>query len=376
MATNEKWEKLYEAIERIQGEYGTTIISEPSKVRGLILDFAPMIANEAKAFANVLSVQDIVRYISGDGDIHAEYLVSKIEDNMGLSAEWSEKIAYGLLMLVGKTVEKRSKFNKTIETEITPLDTSTIATSAELKTKAVNTQTYEQRLISSGFSRLSNKLWDRAKEDFETALRTSSYPRAYVGLMMSTLHIRVEKEIPLCDSAIEEDPNWKKAMKYATGSYKDKLQRYAREHRRLISEKKKRSLISNSQKTNLTKNSTTTQPTKTTSKQVNTKQAKNDVSTLGMITFFLGLAVVLASFVFGIYGWFAETGLSWIMYYLILIGGSVSGLLITCFEGFRSSKEDVIESLQFAAIYGIAVPVVVTIIGLIGNLIKWLINLI
>jgi len=376
MVTNGKWEKLYEALERVYSEYGPSVISEPRKVRSLILDFAPMATIEAKAFASVLSAQEIKRYILNNGDIHVEYLVSMIEDNMGLSTEWAEKIAVGLLILTGKTTGKSSRFIDDGASD--SLNTSTIATSVVTKTKTANTQSYEQRLISSGYSRLNNKLWDRAREDFEIALRTSSYPRAYVGLMMSTLHIRVEKEIPLCDSAIEEDPNWKEAMKYATGSYKDKLQRYAREHRRIIDEKKKKTESSKSEKTVISGNekSTINQITKTFTKQTNTKQDKNSISVVGIILFFLGLTVVLASFVFGIYGWFANTGLPRLLYYLIVTGGSVSGLLMTCFDEFRSTKKDVVDSLWFVAVFGIAVPVVVTIIGLIVNLIIWIINLI
>lgn len=389
MDTNGKWEKLYGALERIYSEYGSSVISEPSKVKGLILDFAPMVTNEARAFSNVLAVQEIIRYISSDEDIYIEYLVSKIADNMGFSTEWAEKIAVGLLMLTGRSAQANIELVSSSEKEIKDLTANTLITTTTIvqddsnsmigsKTQLNNTQSYEQRLISSGYSRLSNKLWDRAKEDFEIALRTSSHPRAYVGLMMSTLHIRVEKEIPLCDSAIEDDPNWKTAMKYATGSYKDKLQRYAREHRRLISIKKKNTSSPKGEKTVTVRNTkpTSSLPSKTASMQTDTNKDKVSLSAIGMIMFFLGLAAVLVSFVFGIYGWFANTGLSLLMYYLIITGGSIAGLLMICFDELKSSKEEIKKSLQFAAICGLAVPIVVTIIGLIGNLIIWIVNLI
>ena len=54
MNMNDKWGKLYAALKDINNNYGADIVSAPNKVKNLLLDFAPSIPNEVKAFSNVI----------------------------------------------------------------------------------------------------------------------------------------------------------------------------------------------------------------------------------------------------------------------------------------------------------------------------------
>ena len=364
MNTNDKWEKLYAALKDIHCNYGADIVSEPNKVKNLLLDFASGIPNEVKAFSNVICEQDINRYISGGAEIQMEYLVSRIEDNMGLSTEWAQKIAVGIFALLGKTVPLKvqtTQEKKKPEAQTAPTTVTKTTKTTPPKSKPQKTQSYEQQLISSGYSRLSNGLWDKAMESFDNALRTSSYPRAYVGKMMATLHIRKESEIPLFDREFETDPNWIKAKNNATGSYKDKLLRYEREHRTHLSRIKQ------------SKQSKPVQPIATQKQVVQSQQtstkAKKEPSNFGMVMCILGLLLLLATVIFGLYAWFAETGLSLLTYYLIMLGASCVGTLLAFSDGgFK-------ETLRCLAMFGLGIPTAVTVIGLIGDLIIWIVKL-
>lgn len=363
MDMNEKWEKLYAALNDIRVNYGTGIISEPNKVKNFLLDFAPSIPNEVKVFSNVICEQDINRYISSAAELQMDYLVSRIEDNMGLSTEWARKIAVGIFSLVGQTVPvsvQMSPEKKQPEQQTTTTSTSKTAKTPS-KSKPKKTQSYEQQLISSGYSRLSNELWDKAMESFDNALRTSTYPRAYVGKMMATLHIRKENEIPLFEREFETDPNWIKAKNNASGSYKDKLLRYEREHRTHLS------------KSDQNKQSKPVQPVSTQKRVVQPQKkipkAKKEPSNFGMVMCIIGLLLLLATVIFGLYAWFAETGLSLLTYYLIMLGGSCVGTLLAFSDGgFK-------ETLRCLAMFGLGIPAAVTVIGLIGDLIVWVVNL-
>lgn len=363
MNMNDKWEKLYAALKDINNNYGADIVSAPNKVKNLLLDFAPGIPNEVKTFSNVICEQDINRYISSGAEIQMDYLVSRIEDNMGLSAEWAQKIAVGIFALLDKSVpviEQTTQEKKKTEPQTAPT-TVTKTTKTPPKSKPQKTQSYEQQLISSGYSRLSTGLWDKAMESFDNALRTSSYPKAYVGKMMATLHIRKESEIPLSDREFETDTNWIKAKNNATGSYKDKLLRYEREHRAHLSRIKQ------------SKQSKPVQPTATQKQVVQSQQtstkAKKEPSNFGMVMCVLGLLLLLATVIFGLYAWFAETGLSLLTYYLIMLGASCVGTLLAFSDGgFK-------ETLRCLAMFGLGIPAAVTVIGLIGDLIIWIVKL-
>lgn len=360
MDMNDKWKKLYAALNDIRINYGTNILSEPNKVKNFLLDLAPGIPKEVKVFSNVICEQDINRYISSGAEIQMDYLVSRIEDNMGLSTEWAQKIAVGVFALLGKSVpviEQTTQEKKKTGPQTAPT-TVTKTTKTPPKSKPQKTQSYEQQLISSGYSRLSNGLWDKAMESFDNALRTSSYPRAYVGKMMATLHIRKESEIPFFDREFETDPNWIKAKNNATGSYKDKLFRYEREHRTHLIRSKQNKPIK----------PTATQKLFFQLPQTSTKDKKK-YSNLEFFCTLFGLLLLLATVIFGFYAWFANTGLSLLVYYLIMVGSSCIGaLLLTVGYGFK----DKLESLAFC---GVGVPVVVTVISLLVNLVIWVIKL-
>lgn len=78
-----------------------------------------------------------------------EYLVSRIEDNMGLSTEWAQKIAEGVLALLGKTVpvivqttqEKKKSESQTAYTIVTK------TTKNPTNSKPQKTQSYEQQKL-------------------------------------------------------------------------------------------------------------------------------------------------------------------------------------------------------------------------------------
>lgn len=168
--------------------------------------------------------------------------------------------------------------------------------------------------------------------------------------------IRKENEIPFCERNFESDPNWIKVKSNATGSYKDRLLRYEREHGSRLNRIKLNKSNKPVQSTTTTKQAV--QPQNQTSTQI-----KNDISNFEMVTTIIGLILLLATIIFGFYAWFANTGLSRLGYYLIMFGSScVGALLLTV--GYRF--KDKLESLVFC---GIGIPVVVTIISLIVDLI-------
>lgn len=179
--------------------------------------------------------------------------------------------------------------------------------------------------------------------------------------MMTTLHIRKESEIHLFDREFETDLNWINAKNKATGSYKDKLLRYEREHRTHLSRIKQN-------KQGRPVQSATTQKQVVQPQQISTKTKKESSDSEFFCSLF-GLLLLLATVIFGFYAWFAHTGLSLLMYYLIMVGSScVGALLLTVGYGLKEK----IESLTFC---GIGVPVVVTIIRLLVDLVIWVIKL-
>ena len=84
----------------------------------------------------------------------------------------------------------------------------------------------------------------------------------------------------------------------------------------------------------------------------------------------IGCAILIAAIVFGLYAWFADTGLTTITYYSILAGISFLGMFfLLWFMDF----EDLPGGIGASIIVVIGIVVAVSIIGLIGD---WIIKLI
>lgn len=238
----DNWGNLYSALSIIHFKYGLKIISEPMKIKNLLADLSPESQKENKALFNVLCDKDIERYITNNPYVDRECLVSRIENNFGLSVEWSQKIAVGIIALMGEvyTEKKALLFEDSVdkaEIKLLPTTTHTVA-SDNSKIMKQKTPSYEQQLIGSGYNHLINGQWDKAMKKFESVIENSTNPRAYVGKMMVTLGIKKENEIPYYKGEFQSNPYWKKVINNATGSYKDKLQRYEREHKTILDRKK------------------------------------------------------------------------------------------------------------------------------------------
>ncbi len=355
---NSNWIEVFNALDFIYKNYSTNIVKEPIKIKTLLMDLAPNSKKEVNVFSNVICEYEINRYISNATEIEMNYLVSIIECNMGLSTDWAKKIAIGILKLTGgKTHELSETKDISIDSKIVEMIEDTKSSQAILSTpkkyKTQKDQSY-RKLIDNGYSRLSNGQWDKAVESFERVLSISPYPRAYIGKMMAMLRIKNENEIPKLTYDIESDTNWILAMKYSTGSYRDKLQRYAREHKNNMNNKRLYA--------------TTTLKATHAARQRST-MGKKDVSTLGMVMCIIGLLLLFVTVIFGVYAWFAQTGLSILSYYLIMVGASFLGVLLSMSDG------GIKETIRCLCVFGFGIPVSVTIIGLIGEFIKWVIGL-
>jgi len=325
-------------------------VSEPIKVKNLLLDFVPELMNEVKAFSNVLCDADINRYICEHKDIQESYIITRIENNMGLSSEWARYITKGLVILVNNselsvsTTQYTDKATENRTTEVT-----TKCTVAPI-TQYQNTPSQEQKFLNSGFSRLSAGLWQLADEDFDKALEISSNPRAYVGKMMVALQIKKEKDIIKSEHDIEKNPFWILATEHATGSYKHKLQNYAREHRRYID--------------SVTVDEQQRHP-------VRRKKRRKTRYFDGGILFACGLIVLIGSIAFGLYAWFADTGLNTLTYYLILTGTCAVGAFVT-FLFSDTVRKSIDSSDLFAAFVCMIISTIcvvggVSLIGIIGD---------
>lgn len=350
---NSKWDKIYSALRTIKNNYGDEVVSEPVKVKNLLFDFVSELMNEAKAFSNVLCDADINRYICEHKDIQESYIITRIENNMGLSSEWARHITKGLIILANNSelnIAATQGTDATIENRATEVPIKRTLANITLYQ---NTTSQEQKFLNSGFSRLSAGLWQLADEDFDKALEISSNPRAYLGKMMVALQIKKEKDIIKSEHDIQKNPFWILATEHATGSYKHKLQNYAREHQRFIN-----TTISDKK------------PIKHKTRKKRTRRKKDLTVFWGYAKLVIGCAILIAAIVFGLYAWFADTGLTTITYYSILAGISFLGMFfLLWFMDF----EDLPGGIGASIIVVIGIVVAVSIIGLIGD---WIIKLI
>lgn len=82
--------------------------------------------------------------------------------------------------------------------------------------------------LERGYMALEDQEWQKADDFFEKALNfdAKNY-RAYFGKLLSNIQISREEDIKNCFVSIDENNNYKKALKFADSSFKSKLIEYA-----------------------------------------------------------------------------------------------------------------------------------------------------
>ncbi len=98
----QNWTDIYKALEYVYNTYGADILTEPTKIKSLLLDLAPAAKKEAKIFINILSEQDLIRRIKTSADINISFVAQQIEDATGLSTESSINATKALMAAMGK----------------------------------------------------------------------------------------------------------------------------------------------------------------------------------------------------------------------------------------------------------------------------------
>lgn len=237
------------AVLKIIVDYGTEIVSDRRKFLSYLTDVAFDYRKEIKILSNACDARTFVCFYEltqcavEDARIKVKQIEKKLVDEEGIAETWAKRICDCFMsalredysMPTSAITTSTVKSPKAEEKKESTSNTSATPKSAVQVPTKNNAPSSEQRLLSSGYSRLSSGLWDKAIESFDEVLRTVDSPRAYLGKMMAAHHIRKESDIATTKSDIESDPNWVLAITTATGSYKDKLKRYEQDHRAFMS---------------------------------------------------------------------------------------------------------------------------------------------
>lgn len=237
MIDKNNWQKLHSALNTIHSIYGSEIINEPDRLKDLLSELTTDADKELKAFCSVLCDQDVVQYFSKNLDVTIDNLTAHIEANAGLSNDWAEQIAISIIILFGKgtSEEQNDSDDKNgTKTNYSSQNEQIISVQKKKEQKEIE---YEQQLLKGGYIFLSTEMWNEADGVFDSVLRYKKSSLAYVGKMMAKYHIKSEKEIPTSDCDFESDTNWKKALKYATSSYKETLMCYVKAHKTHLNKK-------------------------------------------------------------------------------------------------------------------------------------------
>lgn len=98
----QNWAGIYKALGYVHNTYGADIVTEPLKIRSLLLDLAPTAKKEINIFINILSEQDIIRRIRASTDVNASFVAQQIENATGLSTESAVNATKALMIVMGK----------------------------------------------------------------------------------------------------------------------------------------------------------------------------------------------------------------------------------------------------------------------------------
>lgn len=98
----QNWADIYKALGYVHNTHGADIVTEPAKIKSLLLDLAPTAKKEIKIFINILSEQDLIRRIKISTDVNISFVAQQIEDATGLSTESAVNATKALMVAMGK----------------------------------------------------------------------------------------------------------------------------------------------------------------------------------------------------------------------------------------------------------------------------------
>ena len=85
-------------------------------------------------------------------------------------------------------------------------------------------------LMKRGYLYLEDHDWKNAKGYFDDSLDVDpENAQAYIGMLLSELHIEREEEITKSDVSFADNYYYQKALRFAKDSYKQKVEDYIRE---------------------------------------------------------------------------------------------------------------------------------------------------
>lgn len=96
----QNWDEIYKALEFINSNYGVDIVSEPQKIKSLLLDLAPNSKQESKIFTYVLLEQDLIKRTLNSVDVNVSFVAQQIENKVGISKEHALNVAKALIILL------------------------------------------------------------------------------------------------------------------------------------------------------------------------------------------------------------------------------------------------------------------------------------
>jgi len=99
---NSNWSEVFNAIEFINTNYGIDIVSEPQKIKSLLLDLAPNSKQESKIFTYVLLEQELIKRALNSVDVNVSFVAQQIENRVGMSKEHALNAAKALIILLRK----------------------------------------------------------------------------------------------------------------------------------------------------------------------------------------------------------------------------------------------------------------------------------
>lgn len=98
METTKEIEEMYKALEEIRTRFGIDIINSPTKMKALLSDMVPVAKKETKLFFYVISNKGIINQIQNNKNISFEYVKKRIQEDEGLSDEWTYIMAQAIFL--------------------------------------------------------------------------------------------------------------------------------------------------------------------------------------------------------------------------------------------------------------------------------------
>lgn len=108
MSTTKETEELYKALEEIRTRFGIETIHSPIRMKALLSDLVPTAKKETKLFFYVINNKEMINQIQNNKEISFEYVKKRMQEDEGLSDEWTDIMTQAIFRFFQYEVKKKT----------------------------------------------------------------------------------------------------------------------------------------------------------------------------------------------------------------------------------------------------------------------------